>query len=91
MNLEELYTIIQNRKEAKPENSYVATLFKKGNNKILQKIGEEATEVIIAGKNNSKKRKIEEVADLLFHICVFLNAQNISLRDIFQEFEKRKR
>jgi phosphoribosyl-ATP pyrophosphohydrolase len=91
MTLEELYQIIENRKKTQPENSYVASLFKKGKDRIVQKVGEEATEVIIAVKNRRKKEIIAETADLWFHILVMLAALDIKPQDIFDEFERRKK
>lgn len=90
MTLEELYEIIQDRKEKMPENSYVASLFRDGKDRIIQKVGEEATEVIIAAKNETKKRIISEVADLLFHILIMLSDFNIKPKDILRELKKRK-
>lgn len=90
MTLEELYEIIQDRKEKMPENSYVASLFRDGKDRIIQKVGEEATEVIIAAKNETKKRIISEVADLLFHILIMLSDFNIKPKDIRRELKKRK-
>lgn len=90
MTLEELYKIIQDRKEKMPENSYVASLFRDGKDRIIQKVGEEATEVIIAAKNETKKRIISEVADLLFHILIMLSDFNIKPKDILRELKKRR-
>lgn len=90
MTLEELYKIIEDRKKNLPENSYVASLFKKGEDKIIQKFGEEATEVIVAAKNKNKERIISEVADLLFHILVLLSFKEISISDILKELEQRQ-
>lgn len=90
MILEELYKIIEDRKKKMPENSYTASLFKEGNDRIMQKVGEEATEVIIAAKNETNKRTISEVADLLFHVLILLVAYNISLNEVFKELNKRK-
>jgi phosphoribosyl-ATP pyrophosphohydrolase len=89
MKIDELYKIITSRKKTMPEKSYVASLFRSGNDRIIQKVGEEATEVIIAAKNNDKKRIIEESGDLLFHLLVLLAANNITPADIFEELKKR--
>lgn len=89
MNLEDLYKIIEERKKNMPENSYVASLFKKGKDKIVQKVGEETTEVVIAAKNESKERLISEVADLIFHLLVLLSANGITLKNVENELEKR--
>jgi phosphoribosyl-ATP pyrophosphohydrolase len=91
MILEELYKIIEDRKKNMPDKSYVSSLFRKGNDRIIQKVGEEATEVVIAAKNKDKERIISEVADLLFHILVALSAFNISLNEVLTELEKRNR
>jgi len=89
MTLEELYKIIENRKKNMPDNSYVASLFKKGNDRIIQKVGEEAIEVVIAAKNENKERIISEVADLLFHILILLSANNIKPQEILKELKAR--
>ena len=90
MTLKQLYKIIEDRKKKMPEGSYVASLFKKGKDKMTQKVGEEAVEVIIAVKNESKERIISEVADLIFHLLVLLSGCNITLQDIEKEFAKRR-
>lgn len=91
MKLEELYSIITQRLKTKPDNSYIATLAKTGEDGILQKIGEEATEVIIAAKGKSKRRIIEEIADLYFMTLVLMASENISLQEIYSELESRKK
>ena len=90
MNIEELYKIIEERKKNLPENSYVTALFKKGKDKIIQKVGEESTEVIIAAKNESKQRIISEIADLAFHLLVMMSFIGITPKDIFKELGRRK-
>lgn len=90
MTLEELYRIIEERKKNLPENSYVASLFKKGKDQIIQKVGEESTEVIIAAKNESKQRIISEIADLIFHLLIMMSFLNISILDILKELDKRR-
>lgn len=91
MTLEELYKIIISRKEELPEGSYVASLFKGDEDRIIQKVGEEATEVVIAAKNPSKERLVSETADLLFHTLVLLAARGVNLDEVMEELEKRKR
>ena len=91
MTLEELYKIIEDRKKNMPAKSYVASLFRDGEDRIIQKIGEEAIEVVIAAKNKLKKRIISEVADLLFHILVLLSAFEIPPSQVLKELEKRKK
>lgn len=90
MTLEKLYEIIEDRKKKMPENSYVASLFKKGADRIIQKVGEESTEVIIAAKNESKQRIISEIADLLFHLLILMSILKITPLDIFKELGKRR-
>ncbi len=89
MRLEHLYKIIENRKEKMPEGSYVTSLFKAGKDRIIQKVGEESTEVIIAAKNKSKERIISEVADLIFHLLVMLSLFKISPAEILKELGNR--
>ena len=90
MTLDELYKTIISRKVELPEGSYVASLFKGSDDRIIQKVGEEATEVVIAAKNSSKERLISETADLLFHILVLLAARGVNLEEVMNELESRK-
>ncbi len=89
MTIDELYKIIEERKKNLPKNSYTASLFKQGQDKILDKIEEEAKEIVNAAKNESKQRVIEEVADLWFHLLVLLSVLNIPPSKIFEELQKR--
>lgn len=89
--INKLYRIIQNRKQKMPKNSYVASLFSLGEDKIIQKVGEEAIEVVIAAKNENRKRVVSEVADLMFHLLILLVSQNITLKNIEKELESRNR
>ena len=91
MNLEELYKIIEQRKKNLPKNSYVAYLFKKGREKIIQKVEEESTEVIMAAKNESKQRIILEISDLTFHLLIFMSLFQIKPKDILRELGKRSK
>lgn len=91
MTLEELYTIIKDRIERLPKRSYVASLYQKGEDQIIQKVGEEATEVIIAAKGRNRQRAKEEVADLFFMILVLLAAKGITLESVLDELEKRRK
>jgi phosphoribosyl-ATP pyrophosphohydrolase/phosphoribosyl-AMP cyclohydrolase len=77
-----LEKIIQSRKETKQEGSYVNSLFAKGINKIAQKVGEEAVEVVIEAKDDNDELFMNEAADLLFHYLILLNAKGKSLRDV---------
>lgn len=91
--LDELNGILDERRGADPDASYVASLYTKGLNKILEKVGEEATEVIIAAKDaadtQGKDEVVKEVADLWFHCMVMLNELDRSHRDVLAELEKR--
>lgn len=91
MKLEKLYQIIEDRKKKMPEDSYIVSLFRDGNDRIIQKVGEEAVEVVIAAKNNKKEQLISEVADLWFHTLVMLSALDITPEEIFDELENRYR
>lgn len=84
-----LDNLIKTRKDELPENSYTTQLFKQGENRIIQKVGEEAVEIVIAAKNNDRKEIINETADLLFHLLVMLNQKEISLNDVISELENR--
>lgn len=84
-----LEQIIELRRRATPEESYVARLFAKGLNKIAQKVGEEATEVIIEAKDNDRERFLNEAADLLFHFIVLLSAKGVTLQDVIQILKTR--
>lgn len=86
---EGLMELLKGRKEAPQEGSYTSYLFDKGLDKILKKIGEEATEVIIAGKAQDKKETIYEIADLTYHVMVLMVEAGISLEDIGQELSSR--
>ena len=84
-----LFELIRGRKEEKKEGSYTTYLFQKGLDKILKKIGEECTEVIIAAKAEDKKETIYEIADLAYHAMVLMVENGISLEDIHRELASR--
>lgn len=86
---EGLMELIKGRKTDEKEGSYTTYLFQKGIDKILKKIGEECTEVIIAAKDNDKRETIYEVADLAYHVMVMMIEQGISLEDIHNELASR--
>ena len=88
-SLEGLMTLIQGRKTEKKEGSYTTYLFEKGLDKILKKVGEESTEVIIAAKDKDKKNTIYEIADLTYHVMVLMIEAGISLQDIHRELASR--
>lgn len=85
----ELYKTIQDRRQNPVEGSYTTYLFNEGIDKILKKIGEESSEVIIGAKNNSKDEVIYETSDLVYHMLVLLVEMGISIDDIKQELNKR--
>ena len=72
-----------------PEGSYTTSLFEDGLDKIIQKVGEEAIEVVIAAKNSSKQRLVEESADFIYHFLVLLTEKKIGFEDVIQELEAR--
>ena len=86
---EGLYTLLEGRKRDMPQQSYTTYLFEKGLDKILKKVGEECTEVIIAAKDNDKAETVYEVADLAYHVMVMMVQQGISLEDITKELASR--
>ncbi len=88
-SLEALFELIKGRKIDKKEGSYTTYLFEKGLDKILKKVGEECTEVIIAGKAQDKKETIYEIADLCYHTLVLMIEAGISLEDIHRELSSR--
>ncbi|MBO6558100.1 MAG: phosphoribosyl-ATP diphosphatase [Pseudomonadales bacterium] len=91
--LEKLTTLLEERRNADPNSSYVANLHEKGLNRILEKVGEEATEVIIAAKDAGNKTDntdvIKETADLWFHTLVMLNHLDASSAEVLEELERR--
>ena len=89
-SLQRLEAIIVARKSASADSSYVAKLNAKGLDAILKKIGEEATETILAAKSGARNAIIYETADLLFHMIVMLSQQNIALADVVAELERRE-
>lgn len=84
-----LYRLLEGRKADLPEGSYTTYLFQKGLDKILKKVGEECTEVIIAGKANDKAETIYEIADLMYHVMVLMVEMGISVDDILEELASR--
>lgn len=88
--IEELYKVIEERKNNPIEGSYTNYLFKEGIDKILKKVGEETSEVIIASKNNNKDEEVYEICDLIYHLLVLMANQGITIEDIVKELEKRR-
>lgn len=87
--LHQLAGILEQRKLESADKSYVASLYAKGLDAILKKIGEEATETVIAGKSGDKKQIIYETADLWFHTLVLLAQQDLSPDDVLNELQRR--
>ena len=87
-SLDGLYRLIKGRKDAPKEGSYTTYLFEKGLDKILKKVGEECTEVIIGAKNG-KEEAVFEIADLTYHVMVLMAQQGITLKDVIDELAKR--
>ncbi len=93
ISLHDLYQLIQDRKEQRPEGSYTTYLFNSGLDKILKKVGEESAETIIAAKNGNsdeaRKLLAGEISDLLYHLLVLMAERNVSLQDILNELNQR--
>lgn len=88
--LTRLAGVIESRRSGDPEKSYVARLFKKGNDAILKKIGEEATETVMACKDGDRGRIVAEMADLWFHSMLALSAYGLEPADVLAELERRE-
>lgn len=88
-SLDGLYQLLLDRNQRRPEGSYTSYLFEEGLDKILKKVGEEATEVIIAGKAEDKKESIYEIADLAYHVLVLMVNQKITPSDVAKELASR--
>jgi len=84
-----LYSKVEDRKENPVPGSYTCYLFEKGIDKILKKVGEESTEVVIAAKNNNKSEIVYEISDLIYHLTVLMNYTNVSFDDIAGELLQR--
>lgn len=87
--LEKLAEVIEQRKLADPDSSYVAGLYAKGMDEILKKVGEEATETILAAKGRDQAQLVHETADLWFHTLVMLAGRGLGPTDILNELERR--
>ena len=89
IDLDGLLALVNERKNNPPEGSYTAKLFAGGLDRILKKIGEEATEVVIAAKGEAKERLVEEIADLLFHLTVLMAEKEVAFTDVSAELGRR--
>lgn len=88
-SVEGLYDLLVGRNETRPEGSYTTYLFEKGIDKILKKVGEENTEVIVAAKGDDKKETIYEIADLMYHVMVLMVHMGITVSDVLKELASR--
>lgn len=91
LGLEQLAKVLESRKREMPEGSYSAKLFARGTDRILKKIGEESTEVILAAKGEGRERLVSEVADLLFHVTALLVNERIPLSEVGSELRGRRK
>ena len=87
--LNKLAQVLEQRKRADPESSYVASLHARGEDTILKKIGEESAELIIAGKTRDRQAVVHETADLWFHSLVLLSSLDLGPNDVFLELDRR--
>ena len=87
--IKELENLLYQRKEEMPKGSYTTSMYKKGLDKIAQKVGEEAVETVIASKNKSDKETINEAADLLFHLMLLLAEKEIPMHKVIKELRRR--
>ncbi|MFD2531955.1 phosphoribosyl-ATP diphosphatase [Gracilimonas halophila] len=85
----ELEELIYDRKDEMPDGSYTTSMFKKGIDKIAQKVGEEAVETVIASKNSKNKETVNEAADLIFHLMLLLAEKEIPLHKVIKKLRKR--
>lgn len=89
-NINDLYNVILERKKGGCEGSYTSYLFEKGVDKILKKVGEECTEVVISCKEDNKQEQINEICDLIYHVLVLMAEKEISIEEISEELGKRR-
>ncbi|WP_336135164.1 phosphoribosyl-ATP diphosphatase [Natronomonas amylolytica] len=90
--LDELFAVIESRKEELPEDSYTASLFthEKGENAVLEKLGEESTELILAAKDDDHKELAHEAADIVYHMLVLLSMKDMDVADLRAELRERR-
>jgi len=87
--LERLMSVLRDRYEKRPEGSYSAYLFNEGRDKILKKVGEEATEVVIAAKGDSREQLVSELADLVYHVSALMVNERVAWSDVYDELDRR--
>jgi phosphoribosyl-ATP pyrophosphohydrolase/phosphoribosyl-AMP cyclohydrolase len=90
LDLEALMRVLRSRRDERPEGSYSAYLFNEGRDKILKKIGEEATEVVIAGKGEERERLVSELADLVYHLSVLMVDAEVGWAEVGAELRRRR-
>ena len=90
--LDDLFAVIEDRKENLPENSYTASLFthEKGENAVLEKLGEESTELLLAAKDDDHEEIAHESADIVYHLLVLLAMKDVDLEDLREELAERR-
>jgi phosphoribosyl-ATP pyrophosphohydrolase len=90
--LDELFAVVESRKEELPEGSYTASLFahEKGENAVLEKLGEETTELVLAAKDDDTEELAHEAADIVYHLLVLLSMKGMTLSDLRAELEERR-
>jgi len=90
--IDELFAVIEDRKERLPEDSYTASLFtsEKGENEVLEKLGEESTELVLAAKDDDREEIAHESADIVYHLLVLLAMKDMDVADLRAELEKRR-
>ncbi|MFC7214362.1 phosphoribosyl-ATP diphosphatase [Saliphagus sp. GCM10025334] len=90
--LEALFAVIEDRKETLPEDSYTASLFthEKGENAVLEKLGEESTELVLAAKDDDREEIAHEAADIVYHLLVLLSMKDVELSELEAELEARR-
>ena len=90
--LEDLFAVIEDRKETLPEDSYTASLFthEKGENAVLEKLGEETTELVLAAKDDDREDLAHEAADIVYHLLVLLSMKGMDLEDLEEELQARR-
>ena len=90
--LEDLFAVIEDRKETLPEDSYTASLFthEKGENAVLEKLGEETTELVLAAKDDDRDELAHEAADIVYHLLVLLSMKGMDLEDLEEELQARR-
>ena len=84
-------SVLRDRHDKRPEKSYSAYLFNEGRDKILKKVGEEATEVVIAAKGHVRERLVSEIADLVYHLSVLMVVEGMDWADVYDELGRRER